>query len=200
MAAIPEPRLRNPLLRLGVAISEKATGQRLVPARLLTWYPKAAIGAGVMEALVAHADGQLTPRLLHLVRLTASIAANCAFCIDMNGDGRDATLISDDEVLALRDWALDADGAGAQGEWAASFTEQERLVIEYTLALTRTPIEATPELLERVTAAFTPREVVVLASTVGQVNFWTRSIQGLGITPAGFSDTCEVVARESASD
>ena len=74
MAAIPAPRRPNPLLRLGVAFSERVVHKRLDPARLLTWYPKAAIGFGVMESLVAHHDGRLDKRLLQVVRLTASLA------------------------------------------------------------------------------------------------------------------------------
>jgi hypothetical protein len=33
---------------------------------------------------------------------------------------------------------------------------------------------------------------VVLATTIAQVNAWARLIRGVGILPAGFSDTCEV--------
>ena len=36
-------------------------------------------------------------------------------------------------------------------------------------------------------AAFEPRELVVLAATAAQVNYWARLIQALGIPPAGFT-------------
>jgi alkylhydroperoxidase family enzyme len=39
---------------------------------------------------------------------------------------------------------------------------------------------------------FTEREIVILASTAAQVNYWARLIQALGIPPAGFSDHCEL--------
>jgi alkylhydroperoxidase family enzyme len=35
---------------------------------------------------------------------------------------------------------------------------------------------------------FNEREIVILASTAAQVNYWARLIQALGIPPAGFSD------------
>jgi alkylhydroperoxidase family enzyme len=44
-------------------------------------------------------------------------------------------------------------------------------------------------------AHFTERELVVLASTAAQVNYWGRLIQALGIPPAGFSGQCELPAR-----
>jgi alkylhydroperoxidase family enzyme len=37
------------------------------------------------------------------------------------------------------------------------------------------------------TRSFSPREIVVLTSTVAQVNFWSRFNQGLDVPAAGFS-------------
>ena len=62
-------------LRIGIWISKRVTGKDLLPARLLAWYPKAAIGSGVLESLVAHKDGNLDERILKLVRMQASFAA-----------------------------------------------------------------------------------------------------------------------------
>ena len=74
MALIEEPRRMHPLLRLAVAVSDRVTGHRMLPARLLAWYPRAAVGAGVLESLVAHHEP--SERLLKLVRVTASITAD----------------------------------------------------------------------------------------------------------------------------
>jgi hypothetical protein len=41
-------------------------------------------------------------------------------------------------------------------------------------------------------ANFTEREIVILASTAAQVNYWTRLLQALGVPPAGFSDHCDI--------
>ena len=88
MNAYINPPKRLPLvLRFGTWIAERRTGRPMLAARLLAWYPKAAIGAGVMESLVAHQSGKATARLLKLVRLQVSFMASCAFCIDMNSAG-----------------------------------------------------------------------------------------------------------------
>ncbi|MGV8848616.1 MAG: carboxymuconolactone decarboxylase family protein [Propionibacteriaceae bacterium] len=193
MAAIPAPRRPNLLLRLGVAFSERTAGKPLDPARLLTWYPKAAIGFGVMEALVAHRDGRLDARLLQVVRLVASLAAGCPFCIDLNGMGRERNRLTDEEVRALARLAGGQDPSTGSGDaaWPQTITPLERLAARYAAVLSATPVEPDSILVE-VSAAFTPREVVVLATTTAQVNAWARLIRGLGILPAGFSDTCEV--------
>lgn len=189
MAAIPVPRRPNVFVRLGVAISERGVGKRLEPARLLAWYPKAAVGFGVMEALVAHHDGRLDRRLLQVVRLVVSFAVGCPFCIDLNGMGKERNRLTDDEVRAVARLA-----GGAAPDWPASVTELERLAARYAAALSATPTEP-DTVLKEVTACFTPREVVVLATTTAQVNAWARLIRGMGVSPAGFSDTCEIAAH-----
>lgn len=177
-AFLPEPPRIPLLLRLGIWIAERAAGRRMAPPRLLSWYPKAALGAGVMEALVAHEDGAMTPRLLKLIRMAASYAAACPFCIDMNSYEHRRYGISDEEAEALR-------GEIANVE---SFSEREKLAVAYARAISQTPLKFPPELVKQVRAAFSEREFVVLVSTAAQVNFWARLIQALGIPPAGFGE------------
>ena len=179
MQAFIEPPKRIPFfLRLGIWFSEKATGKVMLPARILAWYPKAALGSGVLESLVAHADGRLGRRFLKLVRMTASVAAACPFCIDMNSHDYRAEGITDEEAASLR----------GDFEQVATFSEREKLAIAYTRAISSTPLKFHPDLVERVKAVFTEREFVILASTAAQVNYWARLIQALGIPPAGFGD------------
>lgn len=185
-ALIPEPSWMNPVMRLGVAVAEKVTGRRLLPARLLGWYPRAAVSSGVMEALVAHRDGRLTPRVLHLVRLTASYACACPFCIDMNGRTWTDHGVTPDELAVIRGEAADA----------PTLTELERLAIDYARAISATPLRFDADLKDRLTTTLSEREIVVLASTAAQVNYWARLIQSLGIPPAGFSDACPLPGAE----
>ena len=72
-----------------------------MPARLLAWYPKAAVSSAVLEGLIAHQDGKLDERILKLVRMAVSFTAGCPFCVDMNSAGWEK-LISPDELAALQ--------------------------------------------------------------------------------------------------
>jgi AhpD family alkylhydroperoxidase len=167
------------VLRLGIWFAEKTTGRRMLPARLLAWYPKAALGSGVLEALVAHHDGKLDERMLKLVRMAVSFATACPFCIDMNSYEHAALGIDAREVLALRgQLPLDE---------IASFSARERLAIQYARLVSQTPLKFQPDFFEQLKAHFNEREMVILASTAAQVNYWARLIQALGIPPAGFS-------------
>lgn len=177
-AFIEGPKRIPLLLRIGIWFSERVTGKTMLPARILAWYPKAAVGSGVMEALVAHEDGRMDKRMLKLVRMTASYAVACPFCVDMNSHEYRKAGITDEESESLR----------GDFENVGSFSEREKLAIAYTRLISQTPLKFHPDVVERVKSAFTEREFVILASTAAQVNYWARLIQALGIPPAGFGE------------
>jgi alkylhydroperoxidase family enzyme len=169
-------------LRIGIWFSKKMTGKDLLPARLLSWYPKAAIGSGTLEALVAHQDGQLNERILKLVRMQASFAAACPFCVDMNSFAFDHLQITEEELRVLQGYdPIDR---------VSSFSKRERLAIQYAQLISQTPLRFPNAFIQELTRHFSEREIVILASTAAQVNYWARLIQALGVPSAGFSDRC----------
>jgi len=179
-AFIDQPNRISPLLRVGIWVSEKMTGKIMLPARILAWYPKAALGSGALESLVAHEDGQLDQRVLKLVRIAVSFAVACPFCIDMNSFGHQDLGITEQEVLALR--------AQIELESVSGFSIRERLAIQYARLISQTPLKFHPNFIGQLKTNFTEREIVILASTAAQVNYWARLIQALGIPPAGFGE------------
>jgi alkylhydroperoxidase family enzyme len=187
-----DPPSRTPLaLRFGTWIAERKTGKPMLVARILGWYPKAALGAGAMESLVAHNEGRATVRLLTLLRIQVSFMASCPFCIDMNSAEYAVSGISEAEIEVLQQ-RRDLDGA-------ESLSREEKLALRYARALTATPVRIESGLVRDLSTTFSERELVVLASTIAQVNFWTRLVQGLGIPPAGFSESCAVLRLEEYS-
>jgi alkylhydroperoxidase family enzyme len=73
-----------------------------------------------------------------------------------------------------------------------SFSDREKLAIRYTRMISSTPLIFPREFIEELKAQFNERDIVILASTAAQVNYWARLIQALGVPPAGFSDRCEI--------
>ena len=177
LSAFIAPPRRIPLvLRFGLWIAQRASGEDTLVARLLTWYPKAAVGAGVMEALVADEVGRVDRRMLKLVRMTVSSTVDCPFCIGFNG--RDWERHLTDDELAVVQGRRDADEV-------ETLDDAERLAVEYARLLSATPIAIPRDMGERLAAHFTEREIVVLATTVAQVGYWARVAQGLGCPAAG---------------
>jgi hypothetical protein len=75
MTAFIAPPSRMPFyLRWGLRVAQRRTGTELLPAQLLAWYPRAAVGSAVLESLVAHDDARLTQRTLKLVVLATTAA------------------------------------------------------------------------------------------------------------------------------
>ena len=169
-------------LRIGLWISKHETGKELLPGKLLTWVPKAALGAGMMEALTAKGKDAKEKRLLNLVRLQASLTCSCAFCIDMNAAGINVNGISDEEIAAMQGMI--------EKETVKTFTQREIVALEYAIRMSKTPSLFPESFISQLTSVFSEKEIVLLASTIASVNYWARLNQALGIPSAGFSEEC----------
>ncbi len=180
------PPARMPLLlRLLLGMTERRMGKKLLANRILTWYPKAFLGSGIMEGLVAHDEPEVPRRLLGLVRIYTSFLVSCPFCIDLNAREFQRKGITEQEIRALQGRVPMDD--------VPTLSAKEKAALRYVECMCRTPVAFTAEAVEDVKAHFTPRGFAILASTCAQVNFWTRLIQSLGVPPAGFSAQCDVL-------
>ncbi len=79
----------------------------------------------------------------------------------------------------------------ALDEYDASpvFTDLERLVLHYTVAITGTPVEVADELFLRLVAKFDNRQLVELTSSIAWENYRARFDHAFGIEAEGFSDS-----------
>ncbi|MCX5848597.1 MAG: carboxymuconolactone decarboxylase family protein [Deltaproteobacteria bacterium] len=183
-AFIDPPKTIPFYLRIGLWISKKVTGRDLLPGKLLAWYPKVAISSGIMEAMVAHKDAALDKRILKLVRLRTSFSVACPFCIDMNYYDYKQFGITTGELAALQGRI---DIAAVK-----TFSRREIIAMEYAVLISLTPLQFPQEFIDKLKTNFTEREIVILASTAAQVNYWARLLQAMGVPPAGFSDHCDL--------
>jgi alkylhydroperoxidase family enzyme len=178
-------------LKILIWIGDKTAGKKMMPARILSWYPRALISSGIFEGLITHKDKTVSKRILKLVRMQVSFSVSCSFCIDMNSFDFDKEYITEEEIEALQGMM--------QLEDVATFTEREKTALVYAQSICTTPISFDLELIERLKNNFTEREIVILASTASQVNYWTRLIQAFGIAPAGFTDNCPILKLDRYS-
>ena len=178
---IKQPQKIPFLLRLIIWFTERKLGKKMLVARLLSWYPKTAISSGIMESLVAHKDRTITERMLKLIRMQVSFKASCPFCIDMNSAEYKNLSISQEELESLQ---------GLRDiEEIETFTRKEKILLKYTLSLTETPVSISKPLLDDMVREFSEREMVIIISTIAQVNVGTgaklQEITGMKLqTPA----------------
>lgn len=177
-AFIAPPARLNWFFRLANGLVRRVTGKDLLLPRLLAWYPKSAVSSAVLEGLIAHHEPGVNERMLKMVRMAVSFTVNCPFCMDMNAFGWEA-VISPEELPALQGYVeLSA---------VPTLTPAERLAVEYARLASNTPLRFPPDFIASLQAQFDERQIVILASTAAQVNYWARLIQALGCPPAGFS-------------
>jgi alkylhydroperoxidase family enzyme len=171
-------------LKIGIWISKIITGRDLLPGKLLAWYPKMAISSGIMEALVAHKDKTLDKRILKLVRLMTSFSVACPFCIDMNYYDYDQYGITREELAALQ--------GRIELSLIKTFSVRELIAMEYAVLISQAPLFFEQDFIEKLKANFSDREIVILAGTAAQVNYWARLLQAMGVPAAGFSEHCDI--------
>ncbi len=180
-AYIDPPRKIPFYIRIGMYVTKKVTGMDLLVPKLLAWYPRTAIGSGVLESLVVKPEGDISERLLQLIRIQVSLMVACPFCIDMNSFESDSNGITDDEIRSLQTI-----------EDAQTFSGREKLALRYARLISATPVMLDDGFMGLMKAEFTEREILMIASTASQVNYWARLIIALGVPPAGFKDSCKI--------
>ncbi|WP_242833783.1 carboxymuconolactone decarboxylase family protein [Desulfosporosinus sp. OT] len=190
MKAFIAPPAKIPFyLKIGIWISKRVTGKDLLPPKLLAWYPKTAISSGILESLVANGKKDLDKRILKLVRVQSSFAVSCPFCVDMNSFEFEKVGITEVEMSSIQR-LIDINQV-------QTFSIREKIAMEYASCISKSPISIPSTLVQELKKNFSEREIVILAATVAQVNYWARLLQGLGVPPAGFSDKCNLKSFSS---
>jgi 4-carboxymuconolactone decarboxylase len=82
-------------------------------------------------------------------------------------------------------------------ETSSAFTEVEKLVMRYAVAMTETPVEVPDELFAALQQHFNPRQMVELTSAIAWENYRARFDHAFGIEAEGFSAgaVCALPAR-----
>jgi alkylhydroperoxidase family enzyme len=75
----------------------------------------------------------------------------------------------------------------AHFETSPAFSELERLVLRYAVAMTETPLEVPDELFAELRRHFSPQQLVELTSAIAWENYRTRFDHAFGIEAEGFS-------------
>ena len=80
-----------------------------------------------------------------------------------------------------------------------AFSETEKLVLEYTDAMTETPVEVPDALFAKLRAIFTEAQLVEITATIAWENFRARFDHASGVQAEGFSEAsfCTVPVRKS---
>jgi 4-carboxymuconolactone decarboxylase len=86
-------------------------------------------------------------------------------------------------------------------EGSPAFSELEKQVLRYAVALTRTPADVPEELFNSLREHFNPQQMVELTTAIAWENFRARFNRGFGIEAEGFAEgaACPVHAAARAT-
>jgi alkylhydroperoxidase family enzyme len=154
---------------------EAAHGTGIEPVEIWAHQPKMMSGMGKFQQAVRKGNS-VDEWVKYLVELKGAQLIGCEFCVDLGSQICRNSGFSDDELLAL--------GRYRQSDL---FTEREKLALDYTVAVMRTPVEVTDELFARVKEHFTDEQLVEIIALLTVVNL-DRFNAAFGIGTAGFSE------------
>ena len=146
------------------------------PLEMYAQVPGLLRGYGGLEQATAKLH-RLDKRLKALAELKAATLTNCEYCIDLGSRIARGWGLSDEELLALP-------GYRASG----LFTDREKLVLDYAVGMSRTPVAVSDALFAKLREHFNDAQLVELTCLIALENLRGRFNLALGIDAAGFSE------------
>ena len=191
-------RKAGPMVRLvyrfGPRMMKKLTGREpqsgtgMEPMEIWAHQPKMMFAMGKFNQAVRKGTS-VDERLKYLVELKGAQMIGCEFCVDLGSQICRNSGFSDEELLALPRYGQ-----------SDLFTAREKLALDYTVAVMRTPVEVSDVLLERMKEHFSDKQLVELTALLTLVNL-DRFNAAFAIGSAGFSEgmVCVPPDRPAAS-
>jgi len=164
---------------------EPAHGSGIEPVEIWAHQPKMMNGMGRFQQAVRKGN-TVDERLKYLVELKGAQMIGCEFCVDLGSQICRNSGFSDEELLAVTRYRE-----------SDLFSEREKLALDYTVAVMRTPVEVTDDLFAQMKEHFTDEQLVEVTALLTVVNL-DRFNAAFGIGSAGFSEGMVCVTPDRA--
>lgn len=177
---IPAAPLTGPLGRVVSAVATKIYGQvpDMVP---VLWHHQPVLRATLAWEGAIGRWKKLDPHLKSYAVMASAAEIGCSWCLDFG-------------YYLAHDEGLDEAKVREVPRWRDSevFTDLEREVMEYAVAMTATPPTVSDEQVASLRAALGDAALVELTQMVAIENQRSRFNFAAGLTSQGFSDVCEL--------
>ncbi len=146
------------------------------PLEMYAHVPGLLKGYAKLEQATAKLHG--VPKRLHaLTELKAATVTQCGYCIDMGSQISRQWGLSDEELLALPSYRT-----------SPLFSDLDKLVLDFAVGLSRTPVEVPDTLFDELRTHFDDAQLVELTHHIALENMRGRFNLALGVGSAGFSE------------
>jgi AhpD family alkylhydroperoxidase len=177
----------GPFLRAFYWITRRQfSGEKLPePVAVYAHDPLLMTGYGAFE-LAFERSRKAPAKLKALAEMKAAAVAGCEWCLDFGSWLSRGSGVTEEQLRELpRFRETDA------------FTEEEKLVLEYAEGISKTPVDVSDELFERLRDRFDEGQIVELTFAAGIENLRARVNWALGIESQGYSEgaACAIPER-----
>ena len=184
MTRIPLREARGPFLRASYAESKRRYGKVPDPVAVKGHTPALLAGYSAFE-LATMRSRRVDHHLKMLAEFKAAAIVGCEWCLDFGAMLAERGGLPPEQVQDLN-----------RHRESPHFDERERLVLDYTEAMTRTPVEVSDELVAALREFLDDAQLVELTSVIALENYRARFNWALGIGSQGFAEgaACPVPA------
>jgi 4-carboxymuconolactone decarboxylase len=173
----PYVKLAYRFTRRSIAnLTGRETERMIEPLEIYAHVPGLLRGYAKLEQATAKLH-RVDKRLHALAELKAATLTHCEYCIDMGSQIARRWGLSDEELLALPSYRT-----------SALFTDIDRLVLDYAVGMSRTPVEVSDALFAKLRKHFDDAQLVELTHVIALENLRGRFNLALGIGAAAFSE------------
>jgi AhpD family alkylhydroperoxidase len=177
---------RAPLsARVVERLSRRKFGRDVDPIGVYAHAPRMLLGYSLYEQATA-TQHTVDERLKLLAVLKAAALIRCEFCADIGSAEARRAGVTEEQLLALPHYRE-----------SDAFDGRERLVLDYAVAMTRTPPEVGDGLFAALREHFDERQMVELTNIIALENLRSRFNRAFEMTPAGFSEGMVCIVPES---
>jgi len=155
--------------------SKREVGKVMDPIRVYAHHTTLMLGYGALETATGRAD-RVEPNLKKLVAAKAAALAGCEFCIDIASGLAGAAGVGEAKLRALPAYRD-----------SPEFTELERLALDLTVGMTRTPVAVSDELFAALRDHLDEAQLVELVHEIALENYRARFNWAFGIGSQDFA-------------
>jgi len=155
-------------------------GAILQPGLLWARSPKLFAAVAALYGALDRKSSPLSPTLRSLVTVRVSQINWCRFCVDINS-----------ATLAKRSGSMEKVEQLAKWKESELFDKKEKVVLEYTEAVTYSDQQVSDELINRLKAFFDDDGIVELTGLIAFQNLSSKFNSALDVPPQGFCNLPE---------
>jgi AhpD family alkylhydroperoxidase len=170
--------------RLAFFLSRRSYGRVITPARVYALDSRLLLAVGLMEEVQEWAKQTRAP-VKQLARMLVAWRIGCPWCLDFGTRQAESLGVTDEQLVALPDY-----------EHAPLFSEEERAVLRYADAMTRTPVHVPDALFNALKEHYTDRQILEITAAIAWENFHARVNHALDLEAEGVASRVCLVPAE----